>query len=127
MLLWLTSKAMTLDRFTVENSVYPVQVKVEGDVIILDGVKYQRVEPTGHEGLVLEKYETLHEIIYDYLRHSDNCDKMVDRILERVESSWLPRRLERPESLTGEWFYVEGWNDCLSLLTRTLGPPLYRR
>ena len=84
------------------------KVLMDGDIVTIMGVKYQRIiEP---------KSRTLKDIISEWIViYNIRSDSVKDRItadlLERIETKWLPCELE----YDGEE-YDMGWNDAIKAL-----------
>ena len=84
------------------------KVLMDGDIVTIMGVKYQRIiEP---------KSRTLKDIISEWIViYNIRSDSLKDRItadlLERIETKWLPCELE----YDGEE-YDMGWNDAIKAL-----------
>ena len=80
-----------------------VYQKLNEETIMIDGVKYQKIEEP--------KPQTLLDIIREWNDDDDNppCEILVDMI----ESEWLPDELEDEEDEMG---YNQGWNDCVEKL-----------
>jgi hypothetical protein len=81
-----------------------VYQKLDEETIMIDGVKYQKVEepkpPTLYEMFCKEQLEFVNREVI--------CD-----IVER----WLPDELEYEEDEMG---YNQGWNDCLNEIKKNL-------
>ena len=86
-----------------------VYQKLDEETIMIDGVKYQKVEEP--------KPPTLYGVIAQWMldTHTDNIDwdvpTCVDDLVDRIEKEWLPDELEYEEDEMG---YTQGWNDCLN-------------
>ena len=73
-------------------------------MVIVNGVQYQRVEPP--------KPPTLYDVIYEwrYNRPDPTCEILLDMIVD-----WLPNtRFENGDG------YNIGWNDCLQKIEENL-------
>jgi hypothetical protein len=84
-----------------------VYQKLNEETIMIDGVKYQKVEEP--------KPQILKDIIREWWgddETSSTCDELLDKIV-----GWLPDELEYEEDEMG---YNQGWNDCLNEIKRKL-------
>jgi hypothetical protein len=84
-----------------------VYQKLDEETIMIDGVKYQKVEEP--------KPQTLKDIIREWWgddETSSTCDELLDKIV-----GWLPDELEYEEDEMG---YNQGWNDCLNEIKKNL-------
>ena len=77
-----------------------VYQKLDEETIMIDGVKYQKVEEP--------KPQTLYGIIRRWWGDNETGQELVSRI-----EKWLPDELEYEEDEMG---YNQGWNDCLEKL-----------
>jgi len=80
-----------------------VYQKLDEETIMIDGVKYQKVEEP--------KPPTLLDIVREWWgddETSSTCDELLDKIV-----GWLPDELEYEEDEMG---YNQGWNDCVEKL-----------
>ena len=75
-----------------------VYQKLNEETIMIDGVKYQKVEEP--------KPQTLYGIIRRWWGDNETGQELVSRI-----EKWLPDELEYEEDEMG---YTQGWNDCLN-------------
>jgi hypothetical protein len=84
-----------------------VYQKLDEETIMIDGVKYQKVEEP--------KPQILKDIIREWWgddETSSTCDELLDKI-----AGWLPDELEYEEDEMG---YNQGWNDCLNEIKKNL-------
>ena len=84
-----------------------VYQKLDEETIMIDGVKYQKVEEP--------KPQILKDIIREWWgddETSSTCDELLDKIV-----GWLPDELEYEEDEMG---YNQGWNDCLNEIKKNL-------
>jgi glutaredoxin len=86
----------------------PVFVGDSENIIVVDGVKYQRI-------VEKPKPQTLFEIIREWCDDDDQptCEELVNKI----EREWLPN--EGCHELNSN-DYCEGWNDCIEHLKENL-------
>ena len=80
-----------------------VYQKLDEETIMIDGVKYQKVEEP--------KPKILYEMFYNKGLVSI-CDTVCD-----IVADWLPDELEQEEDEMG---YNQGWNDCLNEIKKNL-------
>jgi len=80
-----------------------VYQKLDEETIMIDGVKYQKVEEP--------KPKILYEMFYNKGLVSI-CDTVCD-----IVADWLPDELEYEEDEMG---YNQGWNDCVEYLRENL-------
>jgi hypothetical protein len=81
-----------------------VYQKLDEETIMIDGVKYQKVEEP--------KPQTLYGIIRRWWGDNETGQELVSRI-----EKWLPDELEYEEDEMG---YNQGWNDCLNEIKKNL-------
>ncbi len=84
-----------------------VYQKLDEETIMIDGVKYQKVEEP--------KPPTLLDIVREWWDDDETfltCDGLLDKI-----AGWLPDELEYEEDEMG---YNQGWNDCLDEIKKNL-------
>jgi len=81
-----------------------VYQKLNEETIMIDGVKYQKVEEP--------KPQTLYGIIRRWWGDNETGQELVSRI-----EKWLPDELEYEEDEMG---YNQGWNDCLNEIKKNL-------
>ena len=84
-----------------------VYQKLDEETIMIDGVKYQKVEEP--------KPPTLLDIVREWWDDDETfltCDGLLDKI-----AGWLPDELEYEEDEVG---YNQGWNACLNEIKENL-------
>jgi hypothetical protein len=88
-----------------------VYQKLDEETIMIDGVKYKRVEepkPQTLKELLVEWYETANFV--------QSKDVIANEIVN-VVAKWLPGELEYEEDEMG---YNQGWNDCFNKIKKNL-------
>jgi len=86
-----------------------VYQKLNEETIMIDGVKYQKVEE--------QKPQTLLEIILDWWVQDWTGDSKTtcEQLVNRIEKEWLPDEMNDD----GEEYHY-GWNDCLNEIKKNL-------
>ena len=85
-----------------------VYQKLDEETIMIDGVKYKRVEEP-------KKPETLYGIIADWwdeiFLNNNEAAETIESLVDRIEKEWLPK-----EHDTNSY----KWNECLKLMRQKL-------
>jgi len=84
-----------------------VYQKLDEETIMIDGVKYQKVEEPKPQILkdIIREWIVIYNVRTDGIR-----DHITNDLVDRIEKKWLP------DEDDGDDRYACGWNDCVEKL-----------